>query len=203
MADAETFTQLPLQFDAESKTISSPTPSKSLQTELSELNALYKSISALDAPNAIPPPPVPVNPKLSASIAKLRESANTAYRASNFTEAYRLYTLGLSMALKRPLWEPSGLVRDEVAGLYANRAQTNMALRNWVEGLTDAKCSVEAKKGGNAKAWWRGGRCLCEMGRWEEAREWVGRGLEVEGGEADLVRLGGEIDARLAKKALA
>lgn len=100
------------------------------------------------------------------------------------------------MALTRPLWEPSGLVRDEVAGLYANRAQAHMALSNWVEGAVDAEASVEAKKVGNAKAWWRKGKCLMEMGRLEEAKEWVGRGLEMEGNEADLVGLVKEIEGK-------
>lgn len=100
------------------------------------------------------------------------------------------------MALTRPLWEPQGLVRDEVAGLYANRAQAHMAMMNWVEGAVDAEASVEAKRVGNAKAWWRRGRCLLEMGRLEEAKEWVGRGLEMEGNEADLVGLLKEIEER-------
>jgi len=104
------------------------------------------------------------------------------------------------MALGRPLWEPSGLVRDEVAGLYANRAQAHMALSNWAEGSIDAEASVEAKKAGNAKAWWRKGRCLIEMGRLEEAKEWIGRGLEMEGSEADLVGLLKEIEQKLAAK---
>ncbi|OBT54350.1 hypothetical protein VE04_05776 [Pseudogymnoascus sp. 24MN13] len=64
-------------------------------------------------------------------------------------------------------------------------------------GWKDAEASVEAKKVGNAKAWWRGGRCLAEMSRWEEAKEWVGRGLEVEGKEAELVGLLKEIEGRV------
>jgi len=100
------------------------------------------------------------------------------------------------MALTRPAWQPTGLLRDEVASLYANRAQAHMAGRDWVLGMIDAECSVEAKKVGNAKAWWRRGRCLFEMGRLEEAREWVRRGLEMEGNEADLMGLLKEIEER-------
>ncbi len=100
------------------------------------------------------------------------------------------------MALSRPLWEPSGLVRDEVAALYANRAQAYMAKSGWPEGSIDAEASVEAKKAGNSKAWWRKAKCLMEMGRLEEAKDWVGRGLEMEGNEADLVALLKEIDQK-------
>ncbi|CRK13538.1 hypothetical protein BN1723_010083, partial [Verticillium longisporum] len=56
-----------------------------------------------------------------------------------------------------------------------------------------------ARKVGNAKAWWRRGRCLQEMGRLEEAREWVRRGLGMEGEEAELVALLRDIETRIAR----
>jgi translocation protein SEC72 len=198
MDDSETFTLLPLHLDPASKAISASSNSRALTEELTHLNLLHRTLLTLDSP--IPPPPIPVNPKRSAQIQKLRESGNTEFRRQKHADAIKFYTLGLQMALTRPLWEPQGLVRDEVAGLYANRAQAHMALQNWVEGAVDAECSVEAKRVGNAKAWWRRGRCLIEMGRDEEAREWVGRGLEVEGSEADLVGLLKEIESRMEKK---
>jgi translocation protein SEC72 len=74
-----------------------------------------------------------------------------------------------------------------------------MAGQNWPEGSVDAQCSVDLKKVGNAKAWWRRGRCLLEMGRIEEARAWVAEGLEFEGQETELLGLMEEIKQRLAK----
>ncbi|KAF5855685.1 hypothetical protein ETB97_008621, partial [Aspergillus alliaceus] len=50
----------------------------------------------------------------------------------------------------------------------------------WADGLVDAKCSVESKPVGNVKAWWRAGKCLAEMGRWEEAQVAIDKGLEFE-----------------------
>ncbi|KIN05943.1 hypothetical protein OIDMADRAFT_141605 [Oidiodendron maius Zn] len=197
MEDVNSFTLLPIHIDPTSKAISSSSKSRSLQEELATLNNLHRSFLALESP--VPPPPVPVNPKRSANITKLRESGNAEFRKGKHQEAIKFYSLGLQMALTRPLWEPQGLVRDEVAGLFANRAQAHMAVQNWPEGLVDAEASVEAKKVGNAKAWWRKGRCLFEMGRLEEAKEWVGRGLEMEGNEADLVGLLKEIDEKMAK----
>ncbi len=81
--------------------------------------------------------------------------------------------------------------------LFANRAQAYMARGMWAEGAGDAETSVELKRVGNGKAWWRRGRCLCEMGRWEEARSWVAGGLEVEGNEGDLAGLAKEIAGHL------
>lgn len=87
------------------------------------------------------------------------------------------------MALGRPGWEPASLVRDEASSLFSNRAQAHIQAGMWPEGAADAQCSVELKKGpGNGKAWAQRGKCLLEMGRWEEAREWVREGREVEGG---------------------
>lgn len=196
----ETFTLLPLTLDPTSKSITCPSlpHDTALTEELSHLNTLHRSLLTLDSP--VPPPPVPVNPKRSAQIAKLRESGNTSFRKGAFPDAIRMYTFGIEMALGRPSWEPSGLVRDEVSGLYANRAQSHMAMQNWVEGMVDAECSVEMKKMGNAKGWWRRGRCLFEMGRLEEAREWLGKALEFDAEDADILGLLKEVDAGLEKR---
>jgi translocation protein SEC72 len=213
MADSiDIYTQHPLHLDPTSKAISlsqtSSTPTTgtttttSITNELDALNTLHRSLISLDPPN-IPPPPLPINPKRSAQITKLRDSANTAYRKNNHAEAVRLYTYAIEMASSRPGWEPVALVRDELAGLYANRAQAYMAQSAWPEGLVDAKISVESKPVGNVKAWWRGGKCFAEMGRWEEAKKLVERALEVEGksGETgkELTGLLEEVEAGLKR----
>ncbi|KAK3685372.1 hypothetical protein B0T22DRAFT_215639 [Podospora appendiculata] len=203
MSDLDTFTLLPLRIDPQSKAIStipSQPVSRSLAAELQALNALHRSLHSLEAPHVVPPPPVPVNPKRSANVSKLRESGNDQYRKQRYAEAIKFYGLGLQMALTRPMWEPSQLVREEVHQLYSNRAQAHMQLMNWPEGAADAEASVEAKRQGNAKAWFRRGKCLVEMGRLEEAREWVSKGLEVEGEEKELMEFLKEVEARIAKE---
>ena len=202
MDDTDTFTQFPLQMDQSSKAISCSSASSrsdnAMAEELAALNNTHRSLQTLD--NTTPPPPMPVNPKRSAQINKLRESGNGSFRKGNYDEAIRMYTYGLEMALGRPGWEPAGLVRDEVAGLYANRAQAQMAIQNWPEAAVDAGTSVEMKRAGNSKAWWRRGRCLLEMQRVEEAKEWVSKALEFEGTEQELVALMKEIDRILERK---
>ncbi|TPX09334.1 uncharacterized protein E0L32_009378 [Thyridium curvatum] len=201
MSDLDTFTLLPLKLDPQSKAVSATHPgaNPALDTELSTLNALHRALLSLDTPSSVPPPPIPVNPKRTANVVKLRDSGNGEFRKGKYAEAIKFYTLGLQMALTRPLWEPQQLVREEVAALYSNRAQAHMATQGWAEGAVDAEASVEARRMGNAKAWWRRGKCLMEMGRYEEAREWVGRGLEMEGEEAELVALLKEIEGRFER----
>ncbi|KAH0544435.1 hypothetical protein FGG08_001462 [Glutinoglossum americanum] len=194
----DTFIQLPLQIDPTSKAISASTSyeSKPLSAELAALNTLHRSLLNLDTP--IPPPPLPVNPKRSAQIQKLRESGNASFRKGNYPEAIRMYTFGIEMAVGRPGWEPSALVRDEVSALYANRAQAHMAMQNWPQAMIDAESSVEMKRVGNTKGWWRKGRCLVEMGRLEEAMVWVGKALDVEE-DAELKALAKEIEKAVKK----
>ncbi|KAF2756211.1 tetratricopeptide repeat domain-containing protein [Pseudovirgaria hyperparasitica] len=195
----DTFTQLPIHMDPQTKAITTTHPTPALTTELTTLNALHKTLLSLDGPNTVPPPPVPVNPKRTAQINKLHESGNAAFKKESFADAIKLYGLAINMALQRPLWEPNGLVKEEVAGLYANRAQAHMQLRDWVAGAADAQCSVEMKRAGNGKAWWRRGRCLLEMGRVEEARVWTQQALEQDGEVAELKQLAKEIAERLKK----
>ena len=176
MDATEIYTQLDLAIDPATKAITSSDPT--LSTDLDELNKLHRALVSLETP--IPPPPMPVNPKRSVQITKMRESGNASYRKGDFPSAINLYTLALKMASDRPAWEASGLVREELSALYNNRAQAYMAQQAWPEGATDAECSIEMKRVGNVKGWWRRGTCLREMGRLEEAAEVVKLGLEFE-----------------------
>lgn len=75
-----------------------------------------------------------------------------------------------------------------------------MAVLDWPEAAADAEASVEAKRVGNAKAWWRRGKALMEMGRLEEAADWVKKGLELEGQESELVALLAEVEKKIKNK---
>lgn len=203
MEGPDTFTLLPLTIDPASKAISSSYAASNLTTELDEVNRLHRHLLALDTPNQIPAPPAPVNPKRSVQITKLRESGNASYKKGAFPDAIKMYDLALRMASERPPWEASGLVREELSLLYVNRSQVYMAQQLWAEGMVDAEISVELKKIGNVKGWWRRGQCLKEMGRLEEAREWVRLGLEFERAGPDKQGVG-ELEAlarQLAKDA--
>ncbi|KAF2086867.1 tetratricopeptide [Saccharata proteae CBS 121410] len=198
--DTETFDMLPLELDPQTKAISTKMQSPQLSRELAELNSLHRNIIGLETPGQTPPPPMPINPKRSAQITKLRESGNAAYKKSQYGDAIRLYTLAADMALQRPPWEPTALVGEELSTLYSNRSQAYMAQQAWAEAAIDAETSVALKRPQNAKAWWRRGRCLVEMGRLKEAQEWVKQALEIDANEQELLGLSKEIDALLEKR---
>ncbi|GAB1737785.1 hypothetical protein NU219Hw_g2266t1 [Hortaea werneckii] len=174
----ETFTQIPLSIDPSTKAIS--TSDSSLNSEIDELNQLHRAIIGLDTPNGVPPPPAPVNPKRSIQITKMRESGNASLKKGAYQEAVKMYDMAMRMAMDRPPFEASGLVREELCALYNNRAQAYMAQQMWPEAAVDAESAVEMKRIGNIKGWWRRGQCLREMGRMEEAKDWVRQGLDFE-----------------------
>ena len=205
----ETFTLLPLHMDPATKLISAPSlgSDAALAAELEQLNTTHQNLKALDDPRGVPPPPLPLNPKRSAAIQKMREQGNAAMGKKGGAaapEAHKLYTYAVEMALKRPHWEPAGIVRDELAALLSNRAQAHIALQQWPEGAVDALTSVDLKAGpGQGKAWWRRARCLLEMGRLQEALDWTIKGLEVEGtgeGAADLRGMRKTVEDRLERE---
>lgn len=176
------------------------------------INDLHTQFKTLETANNVPPPPIPVNPKRTAQINKLRESAGQAAKKGSNAEAVRLLTYALDMASARPDWEPVGLKREELAACYLARAAANAENRDWVDAHRDAVCSTECKKGpqvtpqgqrilGNPKAFMVAGKALLEMGRTDEAVAWLQKGVETEGTQTDdckaLVKLLEEAKKRL------
>jgi translocation protein SEC72 len=184
----DTFNLLPLTIEPATKLIFSSDPL--LTSELDQLNRIHRGLLSLDGPVQTPPPPAPVNPKRSVQITKLKDEGNKLYKKGSYPEALQMYDLAIKMAADRPPWEASGLVREELNTLYGNRAQTLMAQQSWAEAAVDAEIAVEMKKVGNVKAWWRRGQCLKEMGRLEEAAEWVKQGLDFERAGPDKQHIG-------------
>ena len=210
MDTSETFTLLPLSLDPASKAISTSSQHSSpssLDSTLTTLNTLHRTLLSLPNSTTPPPPIPPSNPKRSAAIAKMRDQASAQLRKATTSgsptaaeEAIKLYTYAYDMALSRPGFESNVLVREELAPLLASRAQAHMILKQWAEGAADGKSAVECVRGLNpqqlqmqgpgggpaamkevlGKACVRRGRCLVEMGLWEEAKRWVD---EVDGGE--------------------
>lgn len=191
----ETYTHLSLHLDPATKVLSTTkTSDTQLQDIIKNINSLHGQFKNLETANHAPPPPLPVNPKRTAQLTKLRESAKQSVQKNDYTGALRLFDLAIRMASDRPSWEPAGLVREELALCYMERANVYVLNREWVDGFKDAECSTECKRGvqqgpngqkvpGNPRAFVLGGKCLVEMGRWDEAVEWLERGIELEGAD--------------------
>lgn len=200
----ETYTHLALQIDPQSKQISTSSSDKALKDVVASINSLHSQLKNLETTNNVPPPPLPVNPKRSAQLQKLRETAAASARKGQFADASRVLTIAIDMAASRPGWEPIGLVREELALAYMSRSAAYVDQQMWVEGLKDAEASLECKRGpqtapngekvpGNPQSFLLGGRCLSEMGKWGDAMKWYLRAIDTEGPDnrfgSELVRL--------------
>lgn len=189
----ETYTHLSLHLDPTTKLLTSNTTSNSkLQELLQTINSTHNQFKTLDTPNHAPPPPLPINPKRTAQITKLRESGVALVRQNKAADSLRLFSLAIDMASQRPQWEPAGLVREELAQCYMDRANAHIMAQMWLEGWKDAECSAECKRGaqvgpqgqkipGNPGAFALGGKCLTEMARWDDALAWLQKGVDIEG----------------------
>ena len=97
----ETYTHIPIHLDPSTKTLSLPGSSSSYpratHDALTALNALHTQLKTLETPSQIPPPPVPVNPKRSAQIAKLRDAALSSHKKGDFGGAVRLWGYAIDM----------------------------------------------------------------------------------------------------------
>ncbi|RPB05658.1 hypothetical protein L873DRAFT_1785393 [Choiromyces venosus 120613-1] len=199
---ADVFVVVPIEMDPVTKAIRALPSSNDplLARELEALNALHRTIkNTPDVTNDVIPPPTAVGPKRSALIERMRQTGNNAFRKQSYAEAVDLYTHAISMALTRPPWEPSPLLRDELQQLYANRAQAHIGINNWPEALADVNASIDFKRAGNPKAHWRKGKCLKEMGRYEEAKAALEFGLEF-GNDAELTHMLKEVNETLSKR---
>jgi translocation protein SEC72 len=188
METPETFRQYDLKFDIATDTLSCSDPS--IAEDLEDLNRVHRGFLALENQAGVPPPPAPVNPKRTVQITRLKEAGNAEFKKGKIAESLKIYDLAIRMAGDRPPWEPAGLVREELYTLLNNRAAALMAQQEWPAAAGDAEASVELKRLGNIKGWWRRGQCLREMGRLEEAEEWVRSGLEFERAGPDRAAIG-------------
>ncbi|KAJ5134705.1 hypothetical protein N7526_006070 [Penicillium atrosanguineum] len=155
MSEIDIFNQYPLHIDPQTKSISlpqssayTPTQITAINAELQELNDLHRSFLSIEGPAGIPPPPLPVNPKRSAQITKLRDSANATYRKGNHVEAVRLYTYAIDMALSRPGWEPvTSPGRNWLVSLETVRRHTWRCRRGRRDSLMRSRVLIQSLSG--------------------------------------------------------
>lgn len=203
MATAEdsfnTYSQLPIHLDQTTKRIHATSTSAGpadLESAINLVNELHDQFKKLETPNGVPAAPLPINPQRGHQINKLREAAGQAATKKNYADAVRNLGFAIDMAAQRPDWEPVGLKREELAACYLARAAMYAEQREWVDAYHDAMSSAECKKGptvtpqgqkiaGNPKAFLIGGKALLEMGRTDEAVQWLEKAIEVEGTQQD------------------
>ncbi|KAG0369456.1 hypothetical protein BC939DRAFT_460992 [Gamsiella multidivaricata] len=159
-----------------------------------EINDLARHLKST---NGQVPQPGAVLPLRSQQIAKMREDGNTHFRAQRHQEAITAYTNAINIAFDRPLWEPTGLAREELAVLLCNRSAAYIARKEWVNAYVDAQGVIELKRPWS-KGHFRLGKALFGMGRVEEGVEALRLGLMFDPESAEIQKALKEGEATLA-----
>jgi translocation protein SEC72 len=125
------------------------------------------------------------------------EDGNAHFRAQRHEEAITAYTNAINIAFDRPLWEPTGLAREELAVLLCNRSAAYIARKEWVNAYVDAEGVIELKRPWS-KGHFRLGRALFGMGRVEEGIEALRLGLMFDPESAEIQKALKEAEAALS-----
>lgn len=198
---ADTFTLLPVAM--ESKKMGEVTVSVATSSDpkiaplMHQINALTNGFKqsgfALEVP---PPPPQSVNPNRSKQVEISKKQGNDAFKAGNWGDALKLYSMSLDMAASRPPWEPAALANDEMAVLLCNRSAAFFGAELFAEAYADAHACIELKKPW-MKGYFRKAKACIKLGRYREAKEVLRAGLTYEPHSEDLLTLEKEVDDAL------
>ncbi|KAI8991350.1 hypothetical protein BDF20DRAFT_904054 [Mycotypha africana] len=161
-------------------------------------NKLASSVKLLKG-HDLPKPNQPI-PSVNPQVNQLKMEGNRAYKESKYEEAIKYYGLAVQVSWSRPLWEPLAFqfVREEVATILSNRSAAHAAMNNYVEALVDAQIVTRLKKDWS-KGWFRNGKALLGLHRYEEAIKAFQTGLTYESQSEDL--LNAIKEAQIALKA--
>ncbi|KAK4055849.1 hypothetical protein OIO90_003104 [Microbotryomycetes sp. JL221] len=179
---------------------SSQPPAPFTQDDLTELNQLARVLLSASNPEVVfPPPPRPVPNDRSTKIAQAKEQGNKAFRAGQFQDAIKLYTISCELAASRPVFEASVYAQDELALSLSNRSAAYAGAGEWINALVDADAVIEIKKSW-IKGYFRRGKALAGLGRLDEAREAYLLGLQFDPTAEDLIAAARDVNKQLLQK---
>ncbi|GAA6010694.1 hypothetical protein JCM10207_005801 [Rhodosporidiobolus poonsookiae] len=180
--------------------LASAAPADYAQADLDKVNELARILLTASNPNVVfPPPPQPVPNERSRKIAQAKEAGNAAFKAQNWTEAVKLYTISAELAASRPVFEASAYARDELALALCNRSAAYLGAGEHVNALVDADAVIQLKRPW-IKGHFRRGKALIAMGRLEEGREALLLGLQFDPTAEDLQGATAEVEEQLRQR---
>lgn len=147
-----------------------------------------------------------------------KEQGNECFGGRKWADAKEFYSKGIAILATEERRRAKGLPStqtethegssdepDEVARerrllevMYVNRAACHLELRNYRSCTADCAGAIRLNPG-NVKAYYRSAKALLALGKVEEAEDACARGLAVDGGNAALKALAGEIARKAAE----
>ena len=114
---------------------------------------------------------------------RLKADGNNAFSKYKYAKAETSYGKAIDLLA----WAKLECLKDFMGVLYSNRSACRMEIKRFEEALCDAEKSLENKPGWT-KGYFRKSQALVSLGRLEEAKEILGKGLIVEPGNEALVK---------------
>ncbi|KAF9032539.1 TPR-like protein [Hymenopellis radicata] len=145
-------------------------------------------------PNIIVPPPsnIMTNKILSTMVKKIKEEGNSNFKAGQFDQAVIQYTVAANRAQSRAPWELSGVLREEMSTILANRSASFAGCHDYISALADAEAVVEMRKNW-PKAYLRKAKALRGLEELEEALDALAIGLSLEPENKELLEFKADI----------
>ncbi|KAH7885756.1 hypothetical protein F5I97DRAFT_1927634 [Phlebopus sp. FC_14] len=132
-----------------------------------------------------PPPPNVVQQKLSQAVTNTKDEGNNLYKVTKHREALAKYNLAASIAVQRPQWEGSAVLREELSTVISNRSAALFELGDYLGALVDAETVISIRRQW-PKGHFRKAKALVGLGQLEEAQEAISLGLQFEPNNTEL-----------------
>ncbi|CAO3641896.1 unnamed protein product [Cunninghamella blakesleeana] len=147
----------------------------------------------------LPPPNAP-NPVRNAQVNRLKEEGNKYFKQANYQEAIRFYTMAVDLSWSRPLWEPLAFqyVREELSPILSNQSAAYLVIDNYVDALVNAEMVTRLKREWS-KGWFRKGKALAALKRYEESADAFQTGLRFDHESEELKKALDEVDGLLSQ----
>ncbi|KAJ1911488.1 hypothetical protein IWQ60_010107 [Tieghemiomyces parasiticus] len=142
-------------------------------------NLMTKNLEANQG--RLPPP----HPQMGQAVHQLKTDGNTAYRAKEYEVALKKYSDALRISQQRPVWDPAGLIVEELSVLLNNRAACLLELDQPRAALADAEIVTRIKHTW-AKGHFRKGRALYGLHRYREAAHAFELGVALDNEAAEM-----------------
>ena len=135
--------------------------------EVETLNLLAKQLVGTNSD--VPPPSNQLNGNLTKQVEKMRDTGIKEMKLGKHTEAIKLLSMALEMALKRSLWESVQYQITQIVTILDARCDVYIKLNKWADAYADAHIltTIQPTEWNN---FYRKARCLRRIARYSEAK---------------------------------
>ncbi|KAG6872710.1 hypothetical protein C0992_009408 [Termitomyces sp. T32_za158] len=164
------------------------------------LNLNRLSTVLANNPNLLcPPPPNLVTQKLSQMVTSTKDEGNSLFKNGLHTAAVNRYTGAASLAINRPPWESSQVMREELSTVISNRSAAFSEASDYISALADAEAVIQLRKQWS-KGHFRKAKALVGLRKLRDAAEAVKLGLSFEPANNELLQYLSDIEKAMMKK---